>query len=75
MRQQEIKELIKESIREGGITALEEYDRVRALPFQKEVVSFTIKRAVMEEFRKRHKKHMSEIVENLIESYSRRKTI
>ncbi len=69
MRLQEIKKLIEESRREGGITALEEYDRTRKLPFQKEVVAFTIRRAVMEKFRKRHKKEMSKIVEKQLENY------
>lgn len=73
MRQLEIKKLIEESRREGGITALEEYDRTRVLPFQKEIVSFTIRRNVMDEFRKRAKGRMSEIVEGLIEGYLHKK--
>lgn len=66
MRQQEIKSLIEESRREGGITALEEYDRTRKLPFEKERVSFTIERSVLEKFRNKYKGKMSEIVEEKI---------
>lgn len=66
MRQQEIKSLIEESKKEGGITALEEYDRTRKLPFQKERVSFTIERSVLEKFREEYKGRMSEVVEEKI---------
>ncbi len=66
MRQQEIKSLIEESRKEGGITALEEYDRTRKLPFQKERVSFTIERSVLEKFRQKYKGNMSEVVEEKI---------
>lgn len=69
MQLREIKQLIKESRREGGITALEEYDRVRKLSFQKEAVSFTIQRSVMDEFRAHYKKDMSRIVEAQIEDF------
>jgi len=63
MQLQEIKALIKESKEAGGITMLEEYDKTRALPFEKECVSFTIKRSLMKKFRAKYKKNMSKIVE------------
>ncbi|MFO7872815.1 MAG: hypothetical protein R6U26_04260 [Candidatus Undinarchaeales archaeon] len=66
MRQQEIKKLIEESRKEGGITALEEYDRTRKLPFEKERVSFTIERSVLEKFREKYKGKMSSFVEDKI---------
>lgn len=66
MRPQEIKKLLHESRHE--IAALEEYDRTRKLSFQKEIVSFTITRSLMNEFRKRHNGEMSEIVEKQIEA-------
>ena len=65
MRPQEIKKLLYESRHE--LAALEEYDRTRKLPFQKEIVSFTITRSLMEKFRKRHNGEMSEIIEKKIE--------
>ena len=67
MQSQEIKKIIEESRRAGDLAAFEEYDRTRRLPFQKEVVAFTIRRDIMEEFRKRHIKEMSGIVEQKIE--------
>ena len=66
MQQQEIKSLIAESRREGGITALEEYDRTRKLPFEKERVLFTVERSLLEKFRAKYKGRMSEIVEGKI---------
>lgn len=66
MQQQEIRSLIAESRREGGITALEEYDKTRKLPFQKERVLFTIEHSLMKKFRKKCKGQMSSIVEKKI---------
>jgi hypothetical protein len=43
--------------------ALEEYDRTRKLPFQKEVVAFTITKSVMDEFRAKYKGNRSALVE------------
>jgi len=68
MRAQEIDSLIKESIAAGGITALEEYDKTGHLPFEKERVSFTIERRLLNEFRKKYKRKMSEMVEEYIRS-------
>ncbi len=74
MRLQEIKKAIEESRREGGITALEEYDRTRKLAFRKEVVAFTMRHDIINEFRKHHKKDMSKIVEKLVSNYLKKES-
>ena len=68
MRAQEIDSLIKESIAAGGVTALEEYDRTGHLPFEKDRISFTIERSLLQKFRKKYKKEMSQMVEEYIRS-------
>jgi len=68
MRAQEIEALIRESESAGGITALEEYDNTGKLPFEKERISFTIERKLLEEFRKKYKGSMSGMVEGYMQS-------
>ena len=63
MQLQEIKSWIKASKDAGDFALLGEYDKTRALPFEKECVSFTIRRSLMKKFRAKYKKNMSKIVE------------